>query len=196
MKLILASGSAARQRMLRNAGLDFAVHPADIDERAAEAPLAEAGAAPEDLAALLAAVKAGDVSARFPEDLVIGSDQVLDLDGEHFSKPEDMEAARRQLLALSGRTHQLHSAVAVTIGEEIVWQHVATASLTMRDLPPAFVGHYLSAAGPEILGSVGAYHVEGRGIQLFDRIEGDFFTIQGLPLLPLLQFLRAYGVLS
>ena len=119
---------------------------------------------------------------------------MLDLDGERLTKPADMEAARRQLLKLSGRTHLLHSAVACARGGEIVWQHVETAALTMRKLTPAFIGRYLAAVGEEALTSVGGYQLEGRGIQLFEKVDGDFFAILGLPLLPLLAFLRSEGV--
>lgn len=193
--LVLASGSAARRTILANAGLDFDVEPARIDERAAEAPLLAAGVDPEGLAAALAAAKAAEVGARRPEALVIGADQVLELDGERFTKPADMEAARRQLLVLQGRTHQLHSAIAVARGGELVWDHVATARLTMRPLTPRDIGLYLAAAGDAALGSVGAYQIEGRGVQLFSAIEGDLFTIMGLPLLPLLAWLRSQDAL-
>jgi septum formation protein len=193
MTLILASGSRTRQLLLANAGLDFEVVPADIDERAAEAPLREAGAPPEDLALALAMTKAVSVSERRPGDLVIGADQVLDLDGERLTKPENMEAARRQLLSLSGRTHQLHAAIACARGGEVIWEHLETASLTVRKLEPGFVGRHLARAGPGVLGSVGAYQLEGPGIQLFERIEGEYFTILGLPLVPLLAFLRREG---
>jgi len=196
MALLLASASRTRRDLLKNAGGDFEVVPSTLDERAAEAPLLEAGAEPADLAIALAMAKASEVSDRRPGDLVIGADQVLELDGERLTKPADMEAARRQLLSLSGRTHQLHSAIAAARGGEIVWQHSETASLTMRKLEPAFVGRYLAAVGPDALTSVGAYQVEGRGIQLFERIDGDHSTILGLPLLPLLAFLRGEGVVE
>lgn len=196
MTLVLASGSPARRAILANAGLSFEVAPARIDERAAEEPLVEAGAAPDDIASALAMVKAANVSEARPGDLVIGADQVLEVDGERLTKPADMEAARRQLLKLSGRTHQLHSAVACAHGGEIVWQHIEAAHLTMRKLSPAFVGRYLAAVGDEALKSVGAYQLEGRGIQLFDKIDGDYFVILGLPLLPLLAFLRSEGIVE
>jgi septum formation protein len=136
------------------------------------------------------------VSEGNPESLVIGADQVLELDGERLTKPADMEAARQQLLRLSGKTHTLHSAVAGARGGKIVWQHAEAAHMTMRAFSPRFVGRYLAAVGDEALTSVGAYQVEGRGIQLFERIDGDFFTILGLPLLPLLLFLRAEGIVE
>lgn len=196
MRLLLASASETRRALLSNAGLSFEVAPADIDERAAERPLLNSGASPEDLALALAMTKAATISERNPADLVIGADQVLELEGERLTKPEDMEAARRQLLRLSGRTHHLHAGIACARMGEIVWQHTETASLTMRRVEPAIVGRYLAAAGASALNSVGAYQIEGRGIQLFEKIEGDYFAILGLPLLPLLAFLRAVGVIE
>ena len=196
MTLILASGSRTRQSLLKSAGLDVEAVPADIDERAAEEPLRQAGAPPEDLALALAMTKAVTVSERRPGDLVIGADQILDLDGERLTKPEDMEAARRQLLSLSGRTHQLHAAIACARGGEVLWEHLDTASLTMRKLEPGFIGRHLARTGRAVLGSVGAYQLEGPGIQLFERIDGDYFTILGLPLLPLLAFLRSEGIVE
>jgi septum formation protein len=196
VKLILASGSAARRALLANAGLSFDVVPATIDERAAEQPLLDVGAPPEDIALALAMAKASMVNEDHPEALVIGADQVLDLDGESLSKPHDMEAARRQLLRLSGQTHHLHSAVACAKSGEVAWQHVETASLTMRRLDPGYVGRYLAHVGPAALSSVGSYQLEGEGIQLFERVEGDYFGILGLPLLPLLGFLRSAGAIE
>ena len=196
MRLILASGSRSRRALLENAGLAFEVVPADLDERAAEAPLLEAGATPEDIALALAMAKASMVSEAHSGALVIGADQMLELHGERLTKPEDMEAARHQLLRLSGKTHTLHAAVCCARGGEIVWQHVEPAHMTMRKLTPQFIGRYLAAAGPEALTSVGAYQIEGRGIQLFDKIDGDFFAILGLPLLPLLPFLRSEGIVE
>ncbi len=196
MTLILASGSGARRAILRNAGLAFDVVPAELDERAAEAPLIEAGAAPDDIALALAMAKAVTVSEAHSADLVIGADQVLEFDGERMVKPADMEAARRQLLKLSGNRHQLHSALAAARNGELVWQHTETAELTMRQLEPGFIGRYLAMAGPDALKSVGAYQIEGPGIQLFDRIRGDYFAILGLPLLPLLAFLRQEGMIE
>ena len=136
------------------------------------------------------------MSERFPGALVVGADQTLDLNGERLTKPADMEAARRQLLALSGRTHRLHSAVACARDGEILWQHSETVQLTMRSFLPAAVGRYLALAGEKALSSVGTYQIEGPGIRLFKRIEGDYFAILGLPLLPLLDVLRAEGELD
>lgn len=196
MILVLASASPARHAILQNAGLSFEAVPARIDERAAEEPLVKTGAPPEDVGLALAMAKAASVSETRPGALVVGADQVLAFEGRPFSKPKDMEDARRQLLRLSGRTHELHSAVACARDGDVVWQHVETARLTMRPLGPGDVGRYLAAAGDAALESVGAYQIEGRGIQLFDRIDGDYFAILGLPLLPLLKYLRAEGVIE
>jgi septum formation protein len=196
MTLILASGSRSRRALLESAGLTLDVVPADLDERAAEEPLLRAGATPEDIALALAMAKATMVSEAHRGALVIGADQMLELEGERLNKPEDMEAARLQLLRLSGKTHALHSAVCCARNGEIVWQHAEPAYMTMRKLTPKFIGRYLAAVGPEALTSVGAYQVEGRGIQLFEKIDGDFFAILGLPLLPLLAFLRSEGVVE
>lgn len=196
MTLVLASASRVRQALLKNAGIAFEAQPAAIDERTAERPLLEAGSPPDDIAQALAMAKAVSVSEERPEALVIGADQVLGFEGECLSKPIDMEAARRQLLRLSGKTHALHTAVAGARSGEIVWQYAETAHLTMRQLTPAFVGHYLAAVGPQALESVGAYQIEGRGIQLFAEIDGDHFAILGLPLLPLLAFLRSQDIME
>jgi len=196
MALVLASGSNIRAELMRNAGLIIDVDPANVDERAVEAPLLEAGFPPEDLASVLAEAKANDVSARRPGDLVIGADQILAFEGERRTKPDDMEAARRQLLAFSGKTHELLSAVVISKDGEAIWRHVSTARLTMRTLSPAFVGHYLAEAGDDVLSSVGAYQLEGLGLQLFEKIDGDYFTILGLPMLPLLAQLRELGVIE
>lgn len=196
MALVLASGSKIRAELMENAGLVIEIDPADVDERAVEAPLLEAGFPPEDLASVLAEAKANDVSGRRQADLVVGADQILAFEGERRTKPDDMEAARRQLLAFSGKTHELHSAVAISQNGEAVWRQVSTARLTMRDLTPEFIGHYLAAAGDDVLSSVGAYQLEGLGVQLFEKIEGDYFTILGLPMLPLLAELRTLKVIE
>jgi septum formation protein len=188
MLLILASKSPFRALILKNAGIAFRAEPANIDERTVEAPLFNSGATPEDVAQILA--KAVDVSERFPGDLVLGSDQTLSLDDEVFHKPRDMEEARRHLLRLSGRTHQLNSAMALAKNGETLWRHVSVARLTVRALSPEYIGRHLAAVGEAALQSVGAYQYEGFGIQLFDSIEGDYFTIVGLPILPLLHELR------
>src|SRR5690606_26180119 len=140
--------------------------------------------------------KAVDVSEREPGALVIGADQTLSLGDEVFHKPADMEGARRHLLKLSGRTHQLNSAVVIARDGEVIWRHVGVARLTMRDLDPGFIGRHLSSVGEKARSSVGAYQIEGEGIQLFEKIEGDTFTIVGLPLLPLLAELRSLGAID
>ena len=195
-KIILASGSPFRKTMLVNAGLDIEAVPADVDERALEAPLKDSGALPEDVASILAEAKATEVSERRPGALVLGCDQTLSLGDEIFHKPADMEGARRHLLALSGKTHQLNSAAVLVRDGAVLWRHVGIASLTMRKLDPAFIGRHLARVGSKALSSVGAYQVEGEGIQLFDKIEGDHFTIVGLPLLSLLAELRTLGAID
>lgn len=191
--IILASGSAARRVLLRQAGVECLVMPGDVDEAALKdsLPTLEPGA----LAHALAAAKAACVSSRVPTALVIGADQLLVCDGQRFDKPHDMQEAARHLHFLSGRTHTLVTAVCVYRAGEPVWRHVAEARLTMRPLSERFVADYLAAEGADVLGSVGVYRLEGRGAQLFTRIEGDFFTILGLNLLPLLAFLREAGAL-
>lgn len=189
-KIILASGSPFRRAMLVNAGIEVEAVPADVDERALEAPLHDSGASPEDVALILAEAKGVDVSERRPGALVLGCDQTLSLGDEVFHKPADMEGARRHLLALSGRTHQLNSAAVLVRDGQVLWRHVGIASLTMRKLDPAFIGRHLARVGDKALGSVGAYQIEGEGIQLFEKIEGDYFTIVGLPLLAVLGELR------
>ncbi len=195
-KIILASASPFRARMLKDAGVEVTIERPSIDERAVEQAVAGAGLRPDDLAQILAEAKAVDVSQNHPGAFVIGCDQTLSLGEELMHKPADMEDARRRLLKLSGRTHQLNSAVVIAQDGEAIWRHVSVASLTMRDLDPGFVGRHLSAVGDAALSSVGAYQIEGRGIQLFDKIEGDHFTIVGLPLLPLLAKLRELGAID
>ncbi|MFK0691338.1 Maf-like protein [Mesorhizobium sp. IMUNJ 23033] len=193
-KIILASGSPYRKAMLVNAGLDIEAVPAQVDERALEAPLK--GVSPEDVASILAEAKATEVSERKPGALVLGCDQTLSLGDEVFHKPAGMEGARRHLLALSGKTHQLNSAAVLCRDGEVLWRHVGVASLTMRKLDPAFIGRHLARVGAKALSSVGAYQIEGEGIQLFEKIEGDYFTIVGLPLLPVLAKLRELGAID
>lgn len=193
---ILASTSPFRRDMLTNAGLDFEVARPEINERIVEESVKDSGLAPAEIATILAEAKAVDVSERHPGRIVIGCDQILSLDEDVLHKPEDMEAARRRLLVLSGKTHELHSAVVAARDGAAIWRHVSTARMTMRKLDPAFVGQHLARVGDKALSSVGAYQIEGEGIQLFDRIEGSHFTIVGLPLLPLLAFLREQGVIN
>lgn len=192
--LILASLSPFRAELLKNAGLHFRVEGANIDERLVETNLGSM--TPVDTASALAAAKACDVSSRFSGALVIGCDQTLDLEGTVLHKAANMEEARQRLLALSGKTHYLHSGIALAKNGTTIWSDVSTAAMTMRVLAPDFVGRHLARVGQKVLGSVGAYQIEGEGIQLFDRIEGDNFTIIGLPLLVLLKKLRAMGVID
>lgn len=196
MSIILASKSPFRATLLKNAGIEFSARSAEIDERAVEAPLYDSGATPEDVALVLAEAKALDVSEKNPEGLVIGSDQTLSLGDEVLHKPEDMEAARRQLLRLSGQTHHLNSAVVLARNGQTLWRHVSVARMTLRKLDPGFIGRHLARVGPIALQSVGAYQYEGEGVQLFEKVEGDYFTIVGLPLLPLLAELRREGAID
>ncbi|MBL8581550.1 MAG: Maf-like protein [Rhizobiaceae bacterium] len=195
-QIILASASPFRRRMLEAAGVNVVAEPAAVDERAVEATLAETGATPEDLALILAEAKALDVSGRQSGALVLGCDQTLSLGERVFHKPADMEAARRHLLALSGKTHQLNSAAVLVRDGETLWRHVGVAHLTMRTLEPAFIGRHLARVGAKALESVGAYQIEGEGIQLFEKVDGDHFTIVGLPLLALLAELRRLGAID
>jgi len=151
---------------------------------------------PEDVATILAEAKAQDVSERNPGAIVIGSDQTLSLDGAIYHNPADMDEARRRLLALSGKTHDLNSAIVLAKDGETIWRHMSVARMTMRDLDPGFIGRHLSNVGDEALSSVGAYQFEGEGIQLFERIDGDYFAIIGLPMLPLLAQLRDLGAID
>lgn len=194
--LILASGSRYRAEMLRNAGIEFAVEPARLDERSVEQPLLQSGADPADIAVVLAQAKADEVSGRFAAATIIGSDQTLELAGELLHKPADTEAARRRLLALSGRIHQLHTAICLMRGGEVIWSHLETSHIRFRELNPGFIGRHLARVGDKALTSVGGYQVEGEGAQLIESIEGDFFSIVGLPLLPLIGQLRALGLLD
>lgn len=194
--IVLASASPFRQTMLENAGLALEALAADLDERAVEAPLEDSGATPEEVALILAEAKASDVAERRPGRLVLGCDQTLSLGDKVFHKPADMEAARRHLLALSGKTHQLNSAAVLIRDGEVLWRHVGIARLTMRHLSPAFIGRHLAHVGDKALKSVGAYQIEGEGIQLFEKVEGDHFTIVGLPLLETLAALRELGAID
>jgi septum formation protein len=195
-QLILASGSKHRATLLQNAGLTFSADPADIDERMLEIPLLQANLEPGDIAMVLAEAKAQEVSKRHPGALVIGCDQTLSLEDQMFHKPRDMTAARKHLLALSGKTHQLNSAIALVYDGETIWRHIEVADMSMRQLDPGFIGRYLASIGESALSSVGSYQIEHRGIQLFEQTEGDYFTIIGLPLIPLLNKLRELDFLD
>lgn len=158
--------------------------------------LQDNGAEVETIALSLAQAKAADVAGRHPDAYVIGADQILECRGQWFDKPKDLATARKTLTALSGREHRLVNGVSVNLNGDEIWQHLETASLTMRPISDSFIENYVAEESPEILTSVGAYRLEQRGAQLFERIEGDYFTILGLPLLPLLEFLRVSGVLK
>ena len=194
--LILASQSPFRRMLMENAGLAFRAEAAEIDERAVEAALAARNPTPQEIAEALAIEKARDVAGRNPDALVIGSDQTLSLEGRVFHKPADMAEAKSHLLAMSGRTHSLNCGIALVRNGETLWSHVSIAHLTVRPLSDAFVDRYLERVGTRILASVGAYQLEGEGVQLFERIDGDYFTILGLPLLPLLAKLRDLGAID
>ncbi|OWV71293.1 septum formation inhibitor Maf [Rhizobium sp. R634] len=196
VKLILASSSPFRRALMENAGLSFEAQAARINERAVEAPLEKAGAAPDAVALVLAKAKAEEVSRRFPDSLVIGSDQTMSLGERVFHKPRDMADAANHLQTLSGATHRLNSAVAIIGSGVVLWEHLSHADLTMRPLTADFITRHLARVGERALSSVGAYQLEGEGIQLFEKIKGDYFTILGLPMLPLLEKLRELGAID
>jgi septum formation protein len=192
--LILASRSKVRQTLLEGAGIPLDVCPADLDERRLEA--GAASQAPGTVAAHLAREKARAVSKLRSGALALGADQTLALGTTRFSKPADIESAREQLRMLSGKTHELHSAIAFVRDDAVRFEYVGVARLTMRLFSDEFLASYLKCAGSAATASVGAYQLESFGIQLFERIEGDYFTILGLPLLQALQFLRQQGCLA
>jgi septum formation protein len=194
--LVLASASPMRARLLEAAGLKPAIEPAQLDEDAVKAAFKAEGRDAGDCAVALAEAKAKRVAARLPGALVLGADQLLVCDGQWFDKPADRAAARAQLLALRGKRHVLPTAAALVKDGAAIWRALERPALTMRRFSAAFLDAYLAAAGDAALGSVGGYQLEGRGIQLMAAIEGDHFAILGLPLLPLLAFLRDSGVLA
>ncbi|MGI6246175.1 MAG: Maf family protein [Pseudochelatococcus sp.] len=194
--LILASTSRTRRNLVEAAGIVVETRQPGVDERAIEEPFAASGAPIEDLAALLAREKALAVSRREPGRLVLGADQTLECEGRQFHKPADAVRARAQLAALSGKTHHLHSAAVLAQDGEAVFEVISTADLDVRPLGDAFIDRYIETVGDAVLSSVGGYQIEGIGVQLFSRVNGDHFTILGLPLLPILTFLREQGCLA
>lgn len=195
MSLILASGSAARRHMLEAAGLTFQVVSPRVDEEAAKASYRAAGMKPRDQADALAEIKALSVS-RSTADFVIGADQMLAVEGHVLDKPNDIAEARAHLERLRGRTHELITAAVVAREGAVIWRHIDTPRLKMRPFSDAFLDGYIERAGEGTLRSVGAYQLEGLGAQLFERVEGDYFSVLGLPLLPLLAFLREHGIVE
>ncbi|MEO8559522.1 MAG: Maf family protein [Rhodospirillales bacterium] len=194
--IVLASSSATRQRMLREAGLAFDSQSPGVDEEEVKLSLKGSKASAAQIAETLAELKALRVSQGRQEALVIGADQVLDCNGTLFDKPPDMDHAKAQLMALRGKTHVLATAVCVAQNGARLWHHNAQAKLTMRNFSDEFLDRYLGEAGEDVLSSVGVYRLEGPGAQLFTKVDGDFFTILGLPLLPLLDFLRGRGAVA
>ena len=194
-QLVLASGSVSRARMLRDAGVDCVIDPADVDEAAVKQDMLARAIPATDIAMALAVEKAKTVSTRHPGAWVICADQMLACDGDLFDKPVDLTGAADHLRRLSGKEHLLLSAACVVKDGAICWSSLETPRLVMRVLDDVFIGDYLAAVGDDALLSVGAYQLEGRGAQLFDQVDGDFFSILGLPLLPLLAFLRAQDLL-
>ena len=193
--ITLAAGSESRRRLLANAGIEADAVSPNVDEDAAKATFRAEGLRVSDQAMQLAELKAVKVSRKRPG-LVIGGDQMLNLEGEPMDKPADMTEAASHLRRFSGKTHRLETAIVIAENGEPVWRHLSAPKLTVRPLSEAFIQHYLNQSGPGVLKTVGAYMLEDIGAQLFSRIEGDYFTILGLPLLPLLDYLRTRGILE
>jgi septum formation protein len=194
--ILLASASRTRADLLRGAGLNIRIEAANVDEDAIKESLREEGASASLVAEALSDLKALKMSLRYPDTLVIGADQTLDCNGVWFDKPPDMDHLRGHLMALSGQTHHLFAGVSVMRNGQRLWGLVEPAELVMRNLSPEFIEHYVAAVGEDALSSVGGYRLEGLGAQLFSKVTGDYFTILGLPLLPLLGFLRQNGAIS
>lgn len=195
-RVILASASQPRARMLANAGVSAAISPASVDESSIKKSMRASGADVADVAEALAATKAQQVSRHHEGELVVGADQMLACYKEWFDKPASLADAKSQLLRLRGRPHDLVSAVCVVRDGAVIWHHIERATITMRHFSDDFVDEYLARMGQAILDTVGGYQLEGLGAQLFSAIEGDYFTILGMPLLPLLEFLRGHGVIT
>ena len=195
-RLILASASQSRRDLLEAAGLRFGVQPAHVDEAEIKLSARAEGMSAADTALALADLKASRVSGRAPQALVIGADQILVCEGVWFDKPVNCDAARHQLLALRGKSHVLATTVVCHLGGRRIWRHVVEPRLVMREFSESFLDAYLDAEGEAVTSTVGAYRLEARGVHLFERIDGDHATILGLPLLPLLGFLRQHGALA
>jgi septum formation protein len=195
-EIVLASGSRSRQAMLREAGVAFAAHPAPVDEDSFKDAFLAGGQGFAELADALAEMKAVRVSLRFPDAVVLGADQVLVCDGVLFSKAETLADARSVLRRLRGKTHRLISAAVLAKAGAPLWRHSESADLHMREFSDAFLEDYLADEGERLLGSVGCYRIEGPGAQLFARVQGDTFTVRGLPLIAVLEHLRALGALA
>jgi septum formation protein len=191
--LILASGSPTRAKLLSAAGLTFSIERPPVDEEAAKASLRAEGFTARDQADALAELKALAVSRRM-RGMVLGADQILSLDGAAFDKPKDLAEARAQLLSLRGKTHTLITAAVIAVDGAPIWRRIETPKLTMRDFSDVFLDHYLAQMGEEALGTVGGYKLEEQGAQLFSTVEGDYFSILGLPLLAVLSFLREHAI--
>jgi len=197
IEIILASNSSGRASLLEGAGISFVKKAADLDERAIEETLTIDGVVPDpvDVAMVLARAKAEHISNMEKEAYIIGADQVLALGNKIFEKPTTMDIARSNLLKFRGKTHYLHAAICVARNGETIWQHNESAHMSMRDFSPQFLTDYLVGAGDSVKTSVGAYRLEETGIHLFEKIEGSYFTILGLPLIPLLDFFRKEGII-
>lgn len=194
--LILATASEVRQSLLKQSGIRFKTQAARIDEAAIKAAMLQEGATPHDIADALAEYKARKVSQKHADAMVIGCDQVLEFRGKLLSKPKNVEAAISQLIELRGQSHKLHSAVVIYENEQPVWRHVGQVRLEMRNLSDDYIAQYMSRNWPGIADSVGAYKLEQEGVRLFSRVEGDYFTVLGLPLLELIGYLTQRGVIE
>lgn len=196
LKLVLASGSAVRTRLLRSAGVDHLVHPADVDEAAVRDAMTGEQASHGSIAEALAELKAQTVAQDYPGKLVLGADQILSCEGRVFEKPDGLSGVRAHLKGLMGKKHTLFTAACIVEDGRVLWHHLGQPVLHMRTLSDGFIEDYIAAVGEDVCQSVGAYQLEGRGAQLFSQIEGDFFDILGLPMLPLLEYLREQQVLG